>query len=60
MFSDSTEKQLVYDDVKSQRIEEEYTKYYRQRISDEVDATLKKNYRVKILENVLSKAIASK
>lgn len=59
-FQIEPEKQLTYDDVKGNRIEDEFTKYYRQHISDEVDARLKNKYRVKIFENVLSKAIASK
>jgi hypothetical protein len=54
------EKQLTYDDVKGKRIEEEFRKYYRKQISDEVDARLKKKYKVKIFEKVLSEAIASK
>jgi len=59
-FKIQPEKQLTYDDVKGKRIEEEYKNYYRQKISAEVDTTLKKKYGVKIFENVLSKAIASK
>ena len=54
------EKQLTYDDVKGKRIEEEFKNYYREKISDEVDARLKKKYGVEIFENVLSEAIASK
>ncbi len=53
------EKQLTYDDVKGKRVEEEFTNYYRQKISDEVDARLKKKYGVTIFKTVLSKAIAS-
>ena len=59
-FQIEPEKQLTYDDVKGNIIEEEFKNYYRQQISDEVDARLKKKYRVKIFENVLSNAIASK
>jgi len=51
------EKQLTYDDVKGKRIEEEFKIYYRQKISDEVDAMLKKKYGVEIFENVFSDAI---
>jgi hypothetical protein len=58
-FQIEPEKQLTYDDVKGNKIEEEFKNYYRQKISDEVDARLKKKYRVEIFENVLSKAIAS-
>lgn len=54
------EKQLTYDDVKGKRIEEEFIKFYRQKISDDVDAMLKKKYAVKIFENVLSDIILSK
>ncbi len=54
------EKQLTYDDVKGKKIDEEFTNYYRQKISDEVNARLKKKYRVEIFEKVLSEAIASK
>ena len=59
-FKIQPEKQLTYDDVKGKRIEEEFQNYYRQKISDEVDARLKKKYSVEIFENVLSEAIASK
>jgi len=59
-FQLEPEKQLTYDDVKGNKIEEEFKKYYRQKISDEVDAGLKKKYGVEIFENVLSKAIVSK
>ncbi len=59
-FQIEPEKQLTYDDVKGNIIEEEFKNYYRQQISDEVDARLKTKYRVKIFENVLSNAIASK
>ena len=58
-FQIEPEKQLTYDDVKGNRIEEEFRTYYRQKISDEVDARLKKKYRVEVFENVLSKAIVS-
>ncbi len=59
-FQIQPEKQLTYDDVKGNKIEEEFKNYYRQKISDEVDARLKKKYVVEIFENVLSEAIASK
>jgi hypothetical protein len=59
-FQLEPEKQLAYEDVKGQRVEEEFTSFYRQKISDEIDARLTKKYKVEILENVLSKAIASK
>jgi hypothetical protein len=58
-FQIEPEKQLTYDDVKGNKIEEEFKNYYRQKISDEVDARLKKKYKVEVFENVLSKAIAS-
>jgi hypothetical protein len=58
-FQIEPEKQLTYDDVKGNRIEEEYANYYRQEISAEVDAGLKKKHGVEIFEDVLSKAIAS-
>ncbi len=54
------EKQLTYDDVQGKRIDEEFKNYYRQKISDEVEASLKKKYGVEIFENVLSEAIATK
>ncbi len=53
------EKQLTYNDVKGKRLEEEFANYYRQKISAEVDARLKKKYAVNIIEKVLSGAIAS-
>jgi hypothetical protein len=59
-FQLQPEKQLTYDDVKGNKIEEEFKNYYRQINSDEIDARLKKKYKVEIFENVLSKAIASK
>ena len=59
-FKIQPEKQLTYDDVKGKRIEEEFKDYYRKKISDEVDAKLKKKYGVEIFENILSEAIASK
>jgi hypothetical protein len=59
-FQIEPEKQLTYDDVKGNRIEEEFKNYYRQKLSDEVDAGLKKKYGVEIFESVLSKAIVSK
>ena len=59
-FRIDPEKQLTYDDVKGERIEEEFKNYYHQKIADEVDAGLKKKYSVEIFENVLSEAIASK
>lgn len=58
-FKIQPEKQLTYDDVKGKRIEEEFKNYYHQKISAEVDETLKKKYNVKIFDDVLSKAIAS-
>lgn len=58
-FQIEPERQLTFDDVKGNKIEEEFKNYYRQKISDEVDAGLKKKYKVEIFENVLSKAIAS-
>jgi hypothetical protein len=58
-FKIEPEKQLTYDDVKGERIEEEFKNYYRQKISDDVDAKLKKKYKVEIFENVLSGEIAS-
>ena len=48
------EKQLTYDDVKGKRIQEEFKNYYRQKISDEVDAQLKKKYSVEIFDNQFS------
>jgi hypothetical protein len=54
------EKQLTYDEVKGKRIEEEFKNYYRKKISDEIEARLKKKYNVRIFENVLSEVIASK
>jgi hypothetical protein len=59
-FQIEPEKQLTYDDIQGNKIEEEFKIYYRQEISDEVDAGLKKKYDVVIFENVLSGAIASK
>ncbi len=59
-FKIEPEKQLTYDEVKGERIEEEFKNYYRQKIADEVDAGLKKKYSVEIFEDVLSKAIVSK
>jgi hypothetical protein len=59
-FRIDPEKQLTYDEVKGERIEEEFKNYYRQKITDEVDAGLKKKYSVEIYEDVLSKAIVSK
>jgi len=58
-FQIEPEKQLTYDDVKGNRIEEEFTNYYRQQISAEVDAELRKKHGVEIFENDLSKAIMS-
>jgi hypothetical protein len=58
-FQIEPEKQLTYDEVKGERIEEEFKNYYRQQITTEVIARLRKKYRVKIFESVLSKAIAS-
>ncbi len=59
-FQIQPEKQLTFDDVKGQRIKEEFKNYYRQQISDKIDATLRKKYGVEIFENVLSQAITSK
>ena len=59
-FQIEPEKQLTYDDVQGKRIDNEFKNYYRQKISDEVDAGLKKKYGVEIFENVLYKAIVSK
>lgn len=59
-FQIEPEKQLTYDEVKGNTIEEEFTNHYRQQISAEVDAELKKKHGVEIFENVLSKAITSK
>jgi hypothetical protein len=59
-FRIDPEKQLTYDEVKGERIEEEFKNYYRQKIADEVDAGLKKKFHVEIFEKVLSKAIATK
>jgi hypothetical protein len=53
------EKQLTYDDVKGKRIVEEFQNYYRQKISNEVDAKLRKKYGVEIFENELSQVLAS-
>jgi len=58
-FRVQPEKQLTYDDVKGERVEEEFKDYYRKKISDDVDAKLKKQYRVEIIENVLSREISS-
>jgi hypothetical protein len=59
-FQIQPEKQLTYDDVKGGRINDEFKNYYRQNISDEIDAILKKKHKVEIFENVLSEAISSK
>ncbi|MGA9293094.1 MAG: peptidyl-prolyl cis-trans isomerase [Ignavibacteriaceae bacterium] len=59
-FKIQPEKQLTYDDVKGKRIEEEFKNYYRKKNSDELEVMLKKKYNVRIFENVLSEAIASK
>ncbi|MBK8946123.1 MAG: peptidyl-prolyl cis-trans isomerase [Ignavibacteriae bacterium] len=53
------EKQLTFDEVKGKRIEEEFKNYYRQKISDEVNAKLMKKYNVEIFEHELSQAITS-
>ncbi len=58
-FKIEPEKQLTYDDVKGERLEEEFKNYYRQKISDDLIAKLMKKYRVEIFENVLSEEIAS-
>ena len=52
------EKQLTYDEVKD-KIVTEFKDYYRQKISDEVAAKLKKKYGVEIFEDTLSQAISS-
>ncbi len=52
------EKQLTYDEVKD-KIVKEFKDYYRQKISDEVEARLKKKYGVEIFEKTLSQAISS-
>ncbi len=59
-FKIQPEKQLSYDDVKGKRIEEEFKNYYREKISNEIEAKLKKKYGVKIFQNALSEAIAAK
>jgi hypothetical protein len=59
-FKIQPEKQLTYDDVKGKRIEEEFKNYYREKISNEIEAKLKKKYGVKIFQNALSEAIAAK
>ena len=59
-FKIQPEKQLTFDDVKGKRITEDFKNYYRQKITDEIDAGLKKKYSVEIMEDVLSEAIASK
>ena len=59
-FQIQPEKQLTYDDVKGNKVEEEFKDYYRKKISDEINVELKKKYNVEIFENVLSEAIASK
>lgn len=59
-FRIQPEKQLTYDDVNGKRITDEFTNYYRQKISDEVDAKLWKKYGVEIFENALAEAIAAK
>lgn len=48
------EKQLTYNDVKGKKIQEEFKNYYRQKISDEVDAKLLKKYRIEIFDNEFS------
>jgi hypothetical protein len=53
------EKQLTYDEVKD-RIAEEFTIYYRQKISNEIETALKKKYNVEIFENTLSQVLSSK
>ncbi len=58
-FKIQPEKQLTYDDVKGNRVKEEFTGFYRKKIADEVDARLKKKYNVEIFENALSEAISS-
>ncbi len=59
-FQIQPEKLLTYEDVKGERVEKEFKDFYRQKISDEVDATLKKKYGVKIYEDALSEVISSK
>jgi len=58
-FQIQPEKQLTFDEVKGKRIDEEFKNYYRQKITEEVDARLKKKYSIEIMENVLSETIAS-
>ena len=58
-FQLQPEKQLTYDEVEGKTVEEEFRSYYRRKISDDVEAGLKKKYRVKIFQGVLSNAIAS-
>ena len=50
------EKQLTYDDVKG-RIVADFTKYYRQKIADEIDAQLRKKYSVRVDEGALKKSM---
>jgi hypothetical protein len=58
-FQIRPEKQLTFDDVKGERINDEFKNYYRQKISDEEDIKIRKKHRVEIFENVLSEAIAA-
>ncbi len=53
------EKQLTYEDVEGERIIEEFKNYYRQKISDEVEADLYKKYDVEIYKDVLSEVISA-
>ena len=58
-FQIQPEKLLTYEDVKGERVEKEFKDFYRQKISDEVDARLKKKYGTEIFQKALSKAISS-
>ncbi len=53
------EKQLTYDEVKGKKVEEEFRNFYRQKIADEIDASLKKKYDVEIFPKALSEAISA-
>ena len=54
------EKQLTYDEVQGKRIDEEFKDFYRQKITDEVNSTLRRKYNVKVFEDVLSQAVVAK
>ena len=58
-FQIQPEKLLTYEDVKGERVEKEFKDFYRQKISDEVDARLKKKYGIEIFQKALSEAISS-